>query len=294
LLPSESSSSSVAAIHDEHSDSTPSETIKEGDRVLLYLDERRTWLVRVGQQNKDFHTHAGIIDLSRIIDKKFGDSLDTTLGRSIFLLRPVTLDYIMKSERRTQIVYPKDFAYISARSGLRCGCRVLECGTGSGALTSYFASVVAPHGLIHTFEERQEFLESAKRNVEKAGLARYVRFENSNLSFVGVSEAAPHVPEETYDLAMLDTGDPWNLLGIAHRALKGSGFVFCICPTTNQLETVVACMQDRFVDIESVEILLRRMEARVGKTRPSMRMIGHTCYLASGRKVAAVVKAPIV
>jgi tRNA A58 N-methylase Trm61 len=39
-----------------------------------------------------------------------------------------------------------------------------------------------------------------------------------------------------------------------------------------------------FCDIEAVEIMLRHIEARSGKTRPSMRMIGHTCYLASGRK----------
>jgi tRNA A58 N-methylase Trm61 len=46
-------------------------------------------------------------------------------------------------------------------------------------------------------------------------------------------------------------------------------------------------MEGKFVDVECIEIMFRRIEARVGKTRPSTRMIGHTCYLASGRKVTA-------
>jgi tRNA (adenine57-N1/adenine58-N1)-methyltransferase catalytic subunit len=263
-------------------------TIREGDRVLLYLDARRTWLVKAAQTNKDFHTHAGIIDLSQIIGKGYGDSVLSTLGQQISLLRPVTLDFIMKSERRTQIVYPKDFAYISARSGLRSGSRVLECGTGSGALTSYFASIVAPAGIVRTFEEREDFFEIAKQNVNKAGLSQFVTFENANLLLANGAENSPKLDLLSFDLVLLDTGDPWTMIDIAHKALRGSGFIFCICPTANQLEAVVASMEGRFVDIESVEILLRRIEARVGKTRPSMRMIGHTCYLASGRKIAAV------
>ena len=249
-----------------------------GDRVLLYLDSRRTWLVQLKEGVDSFHTHAGIVDLKKIPGARFGDLVETSLNEKMVLLRPTVLDYIMKSERRTQIVYPKDFAYISARSGLHSGSRVLECGTGSGALTSYFASLVAPEGFVRTFESREDFFEIAGNNVGKAGMKAFVRMDRANL-------VDSSVETDYYDLAMLDTGDPWTLLEIAHRALKGSGFVFCICPTTNQLENVAATMESKFVDIECIEILFRRIEARVGKTRPSTRMIGHTCYLASGRKV---------
>src|SRR5579872_2491625 len=258
----------------------PEETISVGDRVLLYLDPRRTWLVQLREGVDSFHTHAGIVDLKNIPGMKFGDSIVTTLNDKIFVLKPTVLDFIMKSERRTQIVYPKDFAYIATRSGLRSGYRVLECGTGSGALTTFFASLVAPAGLVHTFEEREDFFEIAGKNIEKAGMIEFVKREKANLS-------QAEVPQDAFDLVMLDTGDPWNLLGIAHKALRGSGFVFCICPTTNQLENVAAAMEGKFVDVECIEIMFRRMEARVGKTRPSTRMIGHTCYLASGRKVIA-------
>lgn len=252
--------------------------ISTGDRVLLYLDPRRTWLVQLKEGVDTFHTHAGIIDLKKISGAKYGDVVETTLNEKIVLLRPTVLDFVMKSERRTQIVYPKDFAYISARAGLSAGKRVLECGTGSGALTTYFASLVAPDGYVHTYEAREDFYEIAAKNIEKAGMKSFVRMEMGNLQ-----EA--EVETSNYDLVMLDTGDPWVLLETAHKSLKGSGFVFCICPTTNQLENVAFAMEGKFVDVECIEIMFRRIEARVGKTRPSTRMVGHTCYLASGRKV---------
>jgi tRNA (adenine57-N1/adenine58-N1)-methyltransferase catalytic subunit len=254
--------------------------IRSGDRVLLYLDPRRTWLVQITQGSAGFHTHAGIVDLAGLIGKKYGDTVLTTLNEKIVLLKPTILDYIMKSERRTQIVYPKDFAYIATRAGLRSGSLVLECGTGSGALTSFFASIVSPLGYVRTYEEREDFFDIAAKNIAKAGMSQYVKMERANLRD-GVEE------DSSFDLVMLDTGDPWTLLDKAHCVLKGSGFVFTICPTTNQLETVAETMRGRFVDIECIEIMFRRIEARLGKTRPSTRMIGHTCYLASGRKANA-------
>jgi tRNA (adenine57-N1/adenine58-N1)-methyltransferase catalytic subunit len=253
--------------------------INFGDRVLLYLDSRRTWLVQINEDSPSFHTHAGIVDLKSIVGRRFGDIVLTTMNEKIAILKPSVLDFIMKSERRTQIVYPKDFAYIAAISGIRSGSLILECGTGSGALTSFFASLVAPTGFVRTFEERDDFFAIAGKNIAKAGMSSFVKMEKGNL------KDATNIEDSIYDLVMLDTGDPWNLLETAHHALKGSGYVFCICPTTNQLENVVATMESKFVDVECIEIMFRRIEARVGKTRPSTRMIGHTCYLASGRKV---------
>jgi tRNA (adenine57-N1/adenine58-N1)-methyltransferase catalytic subunit len=255
--------------------------ILAGDRVLFYYDARRTWLTRVTENSPPFHTHVGIIKIAEAVGLAYGSSIITTLGCRIFLLKPVALDYIMKSERRTQIVYPKDFGYIAARSGLRSGCKVFECGTGSGGLTTFFASLVYPTGVVHTFEEREDFINIAKKNVERTGFSSVVKFEHTNPTRTERSS----YQAGSYDLALLDTGDPWNLLPLASDLLRGSGFVFCICPTTNQAETVCEALSQNFVDVECVEILLRRIEARLGKTRPSMRMIGHTCYLASGRKI---------
>nr|MDQ4050627.1 tRNA methyltransferase [Thermoproteota archaeon] len=115
--------------------------IEESSYVLLFHTPRKKWLTKV-VSDKKFHTHLGIIDISSIIGMEYGSAIRTTEGKLIFLLDPTIHDFIMKSERRTQIVYPKDLGYIAARTGLKNGSKVLEVGTGSGALATFMASIV--------------------------------------------------------------------------------------------------------------------------------------------------------
>ncbi len=49
---------------------TDSGLIAQGDRVLLYLDSRRTWLVQLKEGVDSFHTHAGIVDLKENSGRK--------------------------------------------------------------------------------------------------------------------------------------------------------------------------------------------------------------------------------
>ncbi|HEY7506459.1 MAG TPA: tRNA methyltransferase, partial [Nitrososphaera sp.] len=104
--------------------------IQEGGHVLLFHTPRKKWLAKV-TQDKKLHTHLGIIDISSTIWMEYGSAVRTTEGKLVFLIEPTLHDFIMKSERRTQIVYPKDLGYIAARTGLKNGSKVLEIGTGS-------------------------------------------------------------------------------------------------------------------------------------------------------------------
>ena len=47
---------------------------------------------------------------------------------------------------------------------------------------------------------------------------------------------------------------------------------------------MIELINHKFIDIETYEVLVRKMEVREGKTRPAMRMIGHTTYLTFARK----------
>src|SRR5215475_275759 len=141
--------------------------------VLLFHTSRKKWLTKVAFEKK-MHTHLGVIDVSSIIGMDYGSIIKTTEGKPIYLIQPTTYDFIMKSERRTQILYPKDLGYIVARTGLRNGSIVLEVGTGSAALTTFMASIVKPNGHIHTFDINPEFMAIAKRNLEKAGVKDHV------------------------------------------------------------------------------------------------------------------------
>ncbi|HEX2169869.1 MAG TPA: tRNA (adenine-N1)-methyltransferase [Nitrososphaera sp.] len=251
--------------------------IEESSYVLLFHTPRKKWLIRVAWDKK-FHTHLGIIDVSSIIGMEYGSAIRTTEGKLIFLMEPTIHDFIMKSERKTQIVYPKDLGYIVARTGLKNGSKVLEVGTGSGALATFMASIVKPEGHIYTFDVNSEFMENAKRNLEKAGMAQYVTMHHHD----------PHqgVDIRNVDVATVDLGDPWTVVDQVYDALKGGGAFVAICPTTNQIEkTAEQLKKSGYADIDCVELMIRNMEAREGMTRPSMRMIGHTTYLVFARKV---------
>ena len=251
--------------------------IEESAYVLLFHTPRKKWLTKVAQDKK-FHTHLGIIDVSSIIGMEYGSAIRTTEGKLIFLMEPTIHDFIMKSERKTQIVYPKDLGYIVARTGLKNGSKVLEVGTGSGALATFMASIVKPEGHIYSFDVNSEFMEMAKRNLEKAGMAKYVTMHQHD----------PHqgVDIRNVDVATVDLGDPWTVVDQVYDALKGGGAFVAICPTMNQIERTAAQLKKSgYADIDCVELMIRNIEAREGMTRPSMRMIGHTTYLVFARKV---------
>ena len=251
--------------------------IQEGSFVLLFHTARKKWLAKVTSEKK-LHTHLGIIDISATIGMEYGSAMRTTEGKLIFLIEPTLHDFIMKSERRTQIVYPKDLGYIAARTGLKNGSKVLEIGTGSGALATFMAGIVKPDGHIHSFDVNPDFMQIARRNLEKAGMIEYVTMNQHD----------PHqgVDVREADVAVVDLGDPWTVLDQVHDALKGSGAFVAICPTMNQIEkTATELKKSGYADVDCVELMIRTMEAREGMTRPSMRMIGHTTYLVFARKV---------
>jgi tRNA (adenine57-N1/adenine58-N1)-methyltransferase catalytic subunit len=252
--------------------------IEDGAYVLFFYHASKNWLTRI-EKNKKLHTHIGIIDFDSILGLEYGSSVITSKQKKVYLMLPTIFDFVMKSDRKTQIVYPKDLGYIAIRTGLKSGCNVLEIGTGSASLTTFFASLVGPSGHVFTYDINEEFMEIARKNLKKSGMENYVSMFKQDIMTEGLELT-------DIDIAIIDLGDPWNVLQIVHKCLKNSGSVAVICPTMNQLEKTSKHMNEvGFMDIESTEIMIRNIEAREGKTRPSMRMIGHTTYLIFGRKI---------
>lgn len=246
--------------------------------VLVYRDRRRRWLIRPSDTPK-LHTHLGILDVASLVGKDFGTRATTTLGDELTVLRPTIEDTIMKLSRKTQVIYPKDLGLIVVKLGIGSGSHVLETGTGSGATTALMAHLVRPGGMVHTYDIRPEFQEVARSNLRKAGLERFVSFNiaDSRLGF----------DVRGMDAGVLDVGDPWEVVHSMRVSLKPSAPMAAVTPTTNQAERLVAKMKEEgFVSVETVEVMMRTLEARPGMTRPANMMIGHTAYLTFGRTTA--------
>lgn len=252
--------------------------IKQNSYVLFFFNNSKKWLAKISKE-KELHTHIGVIRHSDAIGKEYGSRLITNKDKYVYLLQPTIHDFIMKIQHGTQIVYPKDLGYIAARAGLESGQTIVEIGTGSGSLTSFMAALVKPRGHVYTFDIDSEFMKIAQKNIEKAGLMKYVTMKKLDLKTI------KKVPITEADLVLIDLGDPWTVIEQARKMLKGSGGLFAICPTMNQLEKLTAALiQNEFTDIECTEHIIRNIEAREGKTRHSFQGIGHTTYLAYARK----------
>jgi len=250
--------------------------IVDGSTVLLYSLKGKSWLVKVDSKG-EFHTHVGVVKFSDLVGRRFGEVIKTNLGQDIILLEPLLVDYLMKFERRTQVVYPKDIGLILMETGIGPGSRVVEAGTGSGVLTTAIANFVRPTGKVYSYEIRPEFIEVAERNLKRAGLQEYVVIKNR--------DASQGFDERDVDAALIDVGAPWTVAKPAFEALKGGGALAAILPTINQAEKLASELKKLgFVNVRTVELLCRSIEAREGMSRPSTRMIAHTAYLMFARK----------
>jgi tRNA (adenine57-N1/adenine58-N1)-methyltransferase len=254
------------------------ELIKQNSPVLFYFNPTKKWLAKVSRK-ESLHTHIGIIKHADAIGKEYGSKLITNKDKYVYLLKPTMYDYVMKIQHGTQIVYPKDLGYIVARAGIQNNQKIVEIGTGSASLTSFVASIVKPRGHVYTFDVDENFMKIAAKNLKKCGMEKYVTQENLDIKTV------KKVPVTDADVALIDLGDPWTVIPQVRQMLKGSGAVFAICPTMNQLEKLtMALVENEFTDIESTEHILRTIDAREGKTRHSFQGIGHTTYLCFARK----------
>ena len=251
--------------------------ITEGSIVLLHFDVKRQWLLRV-ESARQFHTHKGFINLGDLIGLPFGSEIKSSLGLTFRILRPTTHDLIMHSARRTQIMYPKDIGLVILKLGLCSGIRVLEIGTGSGAMTVAAALAVKPQGHVHTYEARNEFVQIAERNLKRASVSEFVT--------IHCGDAKDGIDGSDFDAAIIDVGDPWTVIPGVYGALSGGAPVVSFSPTMNQVErTAESFLKGGFTNIQCVECLVREMKPETGRIRPATRMVGHTGYMTFAQKI---------
>ena len=255
------------------------EVISEDSEVLVYIDERRKFLIKPSTRKK-LETDRGIINAGDIVGKKYGDYVLTSLNVKAYLLKPTISDYIEKFRRVTQVIYPKDLGFIVFKSGISSGSIVVEAGTGSGFLTATLAYYVKPGGKVYTYDVRKESIEIARSNIRIAGLEKYVVFKNKN-----VEEG---IDEENVDAVFFDLPTPWKLVNVAYEALKSSGILTIFIPTMEQLlKTIDSIRQHKgFINIEAYDTLLRQYKTVPGEVRPVTWTVAHTGYIVFARKIA--------
>jgi tRNA (adenine57-N1/adenine58-N1)-methyltransferase catalytic subunit len=220
----------------------------------------------------------GVLDLTDQIGRPPGGEVTWSGGR-YRLVRPSLADLLGSVRRGAQIVTAKDAAELVFRTGVGPGDRVAEAGAGSGALTIALAHAVGGTGHVYSYDRRADFLAAARQNVERTGFADRVTWRERDVGTHGFDETE-------LDAVLLDLPQPWEVAAAAGRALTQGGYLATYTPTFNQLERVVRALRDHgFDEVRALEVLERGLHVSDGGTRPEFEMLGHTGFLAVGRKV---------
>ncbi|CAM2952106.1 tRNA (adenine-N1)-methyltransferase [Saccharomonospora xinjiangensis] len=258
---------------------------RAGDRVQLTDPKGRHYTI-VLAEGQEYHTHRGAVSHDALIGEPEGSVVTSTQGTSYLALRPLLPDYVLSMPRGAQVIYPKDAAQIVMWGDVFPGARVLEAGAGSGALTCSLLRAVGPEGSVTSYEVRDDHAEHAVRNVEKFFGERP---ENWTLH---VADLATHTGE--VDRVVLDMLTPWEVLPTVSAALVPGGVLVGYVATVTQLSTFVEALREQkcWTEPQAWESLVRPWHVVGLAVRPEHRMIGHTAFLVTARRLAEGVTPP--
>lgn len=262
-----------------------------GDRVQLTGPKGRMHTISL-EPGAVFHSHKGPIAHDEIIGLPDGSVVENAVGVKYLALRPLLSDFVMSMPRGAAIVYPKDAAQILAQADVFPGATVVEAGVGSGALSLWLLRAIGPGGRLLSFERREEFAEVARGNV---ATFHGRDPENWSVTIGDLAETLPAAaPAASVDRVVLDMLAPWECIDVVAEALKPGGVLLCYVATVTQLSRVAEAIRaaDGFTDPASSETLVRGWHVEGLAVRPDHRMVAHTGFLITARRLAPGAELP--
>jgi tRNA (adenine57-N1/adenine58-N1)-methyltransferase len=260
----------------------------EGERVQLTDSKGRLHTITL-EPGKEFHTHRGWLPHDDVIGIPDGSTVKNTSGIEYLALRPLLCDYVLSMPRGAAVVYPKDAGQIVAMADIFPGARVVEAGVGSGALSMSLLRAVGDGGMLHSYERRAEFADIARANVESFFGGPHPAWR------LTVGDLVESLDETGVDRVVLDMLAPWECLDAVAGALVPGGVVICYVATATQLSRVAEALRDdgRFTEPTAWESMVRGWHLEGLAVRPQHRMVGHTGFLVTSRRLADGVVAPL-
>lgn len=262
-----------------------------GERVQLTDPKGRLHTITLAPGGR-FHTHRGHLSHDDLLGAPEGSVVTSTAGIAYLALRPLLADHVLSMPRGAAVVYPKDAGQVVAMADIYPGARVVEAGVGSGALSMSLLRAVGDTGRLHSFERREDFADIARANVETFFGGPHPAW---SVTVGDLAEELPRAePPGSVDRVVLDMLAPWECLDAVATALAPGGVVICYVATTTQLSRTAEDMRadGRFTEPSAWESMVRGWHLEGLAVRPQHRMVGHTGFLLTARRMADGVVAP--
>jgi tRNA (adenine57-N1/adenine58-N1)-methyltransferase len=165
----------------------------------------------------------------------------------------------------------------------------VEAGVGSGSLSSFLLRAIGDHGMLHSYERRADFAEIATQNVERYFGGPHPAWQ------LTVGDLQDNLSDTEVDRVILDMLAPWECLGPVTKALVPGGILCAYVATTTQLARTVEAIREHgtFNEPAAWETMVRTWHVEGLAVRPDHRMIGHTGFLLTARRLADGVEPPL-
>jgi tRNA (adenine57-N1/adenine58-N1)-methyltransferase len=263
----------------------PSRPLRPDEPVLLIDRRRRRYMIQL-RPGGTSDLRGGKVSHDTLLGREDGGTVISTRGERFLVLRPTLAEFVLEMPRGAQVIYPKDLGAILIGADIFPGAQVLEAGTGSGALTMALLRAVGSGGRVVSYEVRDEFARVAERNIRR---------------FLGAPDALVLRRHDIYagilhedgplDRILLDVPEPWRVVGHAVEALVPGGIFFSYVPTVPQVVQTTEALRHSgaFGLIETVEVLLRPWNIDGLSVRPAHRMVAHTGFLTTARRIQSTI-----
>lgn len=255
--------------------------LTNGDTVVLIDRKSRRYLVTLATGGA-FHYHSGSVEHDALIGQPEGVRVRSSRGAYLRALRPTAADWTEKAPRDAQVMYAKDQAMVVSFADVAPGVVVVEAGAGSGALTSALLRAVGPTGRVVSFEARDEHADVAERTVARRFGGHPDTWELRR------ADAAEELADLSCDRVVLDLLEPWALVPAAAEALRPGGILCGYTPTVPQvmrLRETLAEGEERWGLAATSETLVRNWHVEGLAVRPDHRMVAHTGFLTTARRL---------
>ncbi len=261
-------------------------TLQPGDSVL-FIDQKEREYIRILRPGSVIALRGGNIPAEQFIGLAEGSLVQVGQDERFRILRPTYARLIPNLPRQAQVIYPKDIGPILLWGDIFPGARVLEVGSGPGALSMALLRAIGSAGQLLTVDIRADHCKMARNNVK--------RFLGASPNWIlAQTDAYQGLPVREVDRVLIDLPEPWQVVPHAREVVRPGGVLVGYLPTVLQVKALVDTLHadPGFACVEVMENMLRFWHVKDRSIRPEHRMVAHTGFIVVARRVteAAVIQ----